>query len=147
MNSGYSLKATLEYVLWLGFLHQKIDCTIFHELQLHLYCFDLFEIWWGHSWILCLQKGAGLSSVLLLRPFYEAFSIPVKNKGIIQNFTSNKLKKKFEHTFAKKLIYEHVMPQLISSDILKRKWIFWMGKKKFWMRSWSLRKYKMLTRK
>ena len=61
-------------------------------------------------------------------------------KGIIQNFTSNKLKKKFEHPFAKKLIYEHVMPQLISSDILKREWIFWMGKKKFWMRSWSSRK-------
>ena len=61
--------------LWPGFL-KEIDCTIFHELQLPLRCF----IWWGNSRILCLQKDVRLSSVLLLLPFYEAFSIPVKNQ-------------------------------------------------------------------
>ena len=53
--SWIGLKGTLKCVLWLGFL-EKIDCTIFHELQLLLQFFTLFKIWWGHSWILCLKK-------------------------------------------------------------------------------------------
>ena len=66
-------------VFWWGIL-QKIDCTIFYELQLPLCFFNLFEIWWSQGWILCLQKSVLLSLVLRLLPFYEPFSFPVKNK-------------------------------------------------------------------
>lgn len=73
--------------------------------------------------MLC-QEGARFSSVLLLLSFYEAFLIPDKNKiaakGKNQNFTSNKLnEKKLAHTFVKKLICEHLMPQLF---LLKFLW-------------------------
>ena len=86
---------------------QKIDCTIFHELQLPLCCFSLFKIWWGHRWILCLQKGVQLSSVLLLLHFMKFFLSQSKTKNtmkdINQNFTSNKLnEKKSEYPFSKK---------------------------------------------
>ena len=77
INSDYSLKATLECVLWPGFL-RKIDCTVFHELQLPLCCFNPLEILWGHSWIFSLQKNVWFSSILNLLPFYEAFSNPIK---------------------------------------------------------------------
>ena len=73
--------------------------------------------------MLC-QERVRFSSVLLLLSFYEAFFIPVKNKIVVkdknQNFTSNKLnEKKFEHTFVKKLICEHLMPRLF---LLKFLW-------------------------
>ena len=49
----------------------------------------------NYSWRLCLQKCVWLSSVLLLLPYYNFFSISVSSekceKDINQNFMSNKL--------------------------------------------------------
>ena len=44
-NSGEILKAKLECFVARIFT----DFTVFHELQLPLCCFNLFEIWKGHS--------------------------------------------------------------------------------------------------
>ena len=68
-----SLKATLECVLWLGVWL----CNLARAPTSY---FNHFQIWWGHGWIFCLQNGVRFSSVLLLLPFYEAFSTAVKNK-------------------------------------------------------------------
>ena len=78
INSNYSLKVIKEYVLWPRFL--KIDCTIFHELLLPLFCFNIFEMWWDQILIFCLQKCDQLSSVLFLLPLHEAFSLTVKKE-------------------------------------------------------------------
>ena len=60
---------------------QKTDGTIFHELQPQPYCCNFFfKFGDAYYWILCLQKSVRLSYVLFILPFYEAFSIPVKNK-------------------------------------------------------------------
>ena len=84
----YSLKSTMECVLWLELL-QKIDFAIFHEHRLLLCSFTIFEIGWNHSWIHCLQKLVRLSSVLLLLPFYEGFSNLVKNEEFREGYKSN----------------------------------------------------------
>ena len=68
-------------------------------------CFNLFDIWWGHGWILCLQNSVRVFSFLFLLLFYEVFSISVKNKecgaGHHRNFTKLN-EKKSGHPFAKK---------------------------------------------
>ena len=112
INSSYRLKAALAfvlYVLWPGYL-LKTDFTIFHDLQLPLCWFNLFEIWWGHSWILCsvcLQKSVRIFSVLLLLLFMKLFLLQLKTKNelkdINRHFTSNKLNNKDIRTsFCKK---------------------------------------------
>ena len=80
INSGHSLNATFECVLWPVFL-QKINCTIFHELQLLLCCSNFFEIWWGQSWRLCLQNTLQFPSVCFHYLFTKLFLFQSKTKN------------------------------------------------------------------
>ena len=106
MNSGCSLNATLECVLWLGFL-QKINCTVFRKPQLPLCFFNHFEFWQVHSWILCLQKVFGFPQFCFYYLFMKLFLFQSKTKNTVKDinqiFASNKLnEKKIRTPFCKK---------------------------------------------
>ena len=105
MNSGYSLNATLEYVVWLGFL-QKINCTVFHKLQLPLCFFNHFEFWQVHSWIFCLQKVFGFPPFYFCYLFMKLFLFQSKTKDTVKDinqiFAIKLNEKKIRTSFRKK---------------------------------------------
>lgn len=81
INSNYSLNKILECALWQRFL-QEIDSTNFYELQLH-YAMTIF-LEFGEVTVeyFVYKKVFGIPPLcLLLLPFFEAFSIPVKNEN------------------------------------------------------------------
>ena len=78
-------------------------------------CFNLFEIWWTHTWTLstkeCLAFPPFCFYYLSMRIFL--FQSTTKNavKDINQNFRNNKMnEKKSELHFVKKLICQHLTP-------------------------------------
>ena len=87
--------------------------VIFHELELPLCYFNFFQIWWGHSWIIYLQKGFGFSPFFFYYLFMKLFLLHSKTKNAVkdikQNFTPNNLnKKKSVYPSVKKVICEHL---------------------------------------
>ena len=122
INCEDSLKTILECALRPEFL-KKIDCKIFHGLQLPLCVVSIFlkfdEVIVEYF---VYKRVFGFPpfcfSYFLIKLFL--FQSKAKNvvKKINQNFTSNKLnEKKSEHPFVKKLICEHFTPSLFYFEI------------------------------
>ena len=87
VNSGYSLKATLEWVLrpdfYRGLTAQSSMSSNYHYVSSVIFKFDEIII----EYFFYKETLASLHFLLSL-PFYEAFSIPVKNEKCGEGYTS-----------------------------------------------------------